>query len=150
MIKRIGTYKSINDRLEEIKKYNQKDEEVAKFVKALQEHDRVIVYCDADEFPHVDFLTNSSIMNECERLLGEDYKVIYVWGHMASYRDVCYLIYGVVDDMSPYIVLLKNGIELVRSDETFLSSSSLKDVHDAPMKLTNWIKEQFKYKNEIV
>ena len=114
------------------------NEKVVEYKKALQEHERVIVYCDADEFPNSDFLTNRSIMYECEKLLGEDYKVIYVWGHMASYSDMCYIIYGVVDNMSPYIVLYKNGIEIARTDETFIE-----DIRNAPMKLANWIKEQF-------
>ena len=114
------------------------DEKVAEYKKALQEFERVIIYCDADEFPNHMFLTNEHIMNECERLLGEDYKVIYVWGHMASYREMRYHVYGVMNNMSPCIVLYKNGIEVVRSDKTFYS-------HDkSSNKLADWIKEQLK------
>jgi hypothetical protein len=109
------------------------DEKVAEYKKALQEHERVIVYCDADEFPNVNFRTNSSIMFECEKLLGDDYKVIYVWGHMADNKAMCHEIYGVVDNMSPYIVLYKNGIEIIRSDKTY-----------TPNKLADWIREQLK------
>ena len=120
------------------------DEKVAEFEKALKEHENVIVYCDADEFPNSAFLTNRGIMAECEKQLGEDYKVIYVWGHMAEYSNMCYLVYGVYDNMSPYIVLYKNGVEITRSDGTFLT------YYDAPKRLANWIKEQLNQRREIM
>ena len=108
--------------------------QVAIYKKALCEHERVIVYLDSDEFPNVDFLTNKSIMHDCEKLLGEDYKVIYAWGHMSSYKGMCDVIYGVVDNMSPYIVLYKSGTEVARIGETYKDSK----------KLANWIREIFK------
>jgi hypothetical protein len=114
------------------------DEKVDEYKKALQEHERFIVYCDADEFPNTMFLTNSRIMFECEKLLGDDYKVMYVLGHVANYTKLCYLIYGVVNNMSPYIVLYKNGIEVARSDNTY------SDYMEAPKKLADWIREQLK------
>ena len=120
------------------------DEKVAEYKKALQEYERVIVYCDADEFPNDMFSINRSIMFKCEKLLGEDYKVIYVWGHMAGYSDMCDIIYGSYDNMSPYIVLYKNGIEIARSKETFAFSETRKLWFDAPNKLADWIKEQLK------
>ena len=123
------------------------ENEVAKYKKALCEYERVIVYLDADEFPNVDFLTNRDIMYDCEKLLGENYKVIYAWGHMSSYNGMCNVIYGSLDNMSPYIVLYKNGIEVVRSSETYNDSYSdigTEKFVDPSEKLADWIREKLK------
>jgi hypothetical protein len=119
----------------------------ALYKKALCEHERVIVYLDYDEFPNVDFLTNRGIMYKCEKLLGENYKVIYVWGHMNDYDGMCNVIHGSLVNMSPYIVLYKNGIEVVRSAETYKNSYSDlgKEKYVAPSeKLADWIREKLK------
>ena len=121
--------------------------EVAIYKKALCEHERVIVYLDSDEFPNIDFLTNRGIMYKCEKILGDNYKVIYAWGHMNCYKGMCDVIYGSLDNMSPYIVLYKNGIEVIRSDKTYKDSylDHGKEIFvDPSEKLADWIREKLK------
>jgi hypothetical protein len=72
-------------------------------------------------------------MFECEKLLGDDYKVIYILGHIATHLGVYYLIHNATINMSPCIVLYRNGIEVARSDKTY-----------SPEKLSNWIRDQLK------
>lgn len=122
-------------------------DKVAAYKKALCEHERVIVYLDSDEYPNADFLTNKGIMRECEKLLGDDYKVIYAWGHMNDYSGMCFAIYGVLDNMSPYIVLYKNGVEVARSSETYKNSfpGFIRGKSASPSaKLADWIREKLK------
>ena len=128
-----------------ISKIKHMNEYAAEFKKALQERERVIVYTDVDMSPNTLFLSNSSIMSDCEELLGEDYTVIYAWQHLAAHNDLCDLIYDyndVCEYTFPQIILFKNGIEIARSNETF-HEFSYEGMREAPVKLANWIKEQF-------
>jgi hypothetical protein len=114
------------------------EEALHQFKETLLKNERVIVYLDADEFPNSMFVTNLHIMDEVKKLLGDKYKVLYVWDHLDKNYKIGCLIHGVVINMSPYIVLYKNGIEAARIDNTFLDERGM----ILSEKLEIWIREK--------